>query len=97
MTELLETNEQLLHDYKGMAVKHGQSWEQFLPFTKEFESIAHKENFTFIGMPIDGIAFEDDAIKFIEVKTGKSQLSNKQKQVKELIQKKQVEWHELRF
>ena len=48
-------------------------------------------------MPIDGISFDDDGIKFIEIKTGKSQLNQKQKQVKDHVQKKNVEWIELRL
>ena len=62
-----------------------------------FGKVAKRENFVFIGMPIDGISFDDDGIKFIEVKTGKSQLNTKQKQVRDHVQKKNVEWIELRF
>jgi len=83
--------------YKSTAVKHGQHWEQFAPFMDDFSKVAQRENFVFIGMPIDGISFDDDAIKFIEIKTGKSQLNQKQKQVKHHIQNKNVEWIELRF
>ena len=97
ITSLIKQNKKLKFDYQSKNVKHGKSFEHFVPFTPEFEQIADKNNFTFIGMPIDGIAFEEDAIKFIEIKTGSSQLSQKQKRVKELIQNKQVEWHELRF
>ena len=83
--------------YRSTAVKHGQHWEQFVPFMDDFAKVAQRENFVFIGMPIDGISFDDDAIKFIEIKTGKSQLNQKQRQVKKLIEGKQVEWIELRF
>lgn len=83
--------------YKSTAVKHGQHWEQFVPFMDDFAKVAQRENFVFIGMPIDGISFDDDAIKFIEVKTGKSQLNKKQQQVKQQVQNKHVQWIELRF
>ena len=83
--------------YKSMYVKHGKSWEHFVPFMQEFEQVANKDNFVFIGSPIDGIAFDDDAIKFIEIKTGSSQLSKNQKRVKQLVEGKKVSWHELRF
>src|SRR3989344_4077635 len=89
--------EEITFSYKSAAVKHGQHWEQFVPFMDAFTQVAQRENFVFIGMPIDGISFDDDAIKFIEIKTGKSQLNQKQKQVKEHIQKKNVEWIDLRF
>lgn len=83
--------------YKSTAVKHGQHWEQFVPFMEDFSKVATKENFVFIGMPIDGISFDADAIKFIEIKTGKSSLNKKQQQVKQHVQDKQVQWIELRF
>ena len=94
---LAKQNKKLRFDFQSISVKHGKSFEHFVPFTPEFRKIADKNNFTFIGMPVDGIAFEEDAVKFIEIKTGSSQLSQKQKKIKELIQNKQVEWHELRF
>lgn len=78
-------------------VKHGKSWEQFVPFMPEFEKIASKDNFMFLGNPIDGIAFDEDAIKFIEFKTGTSRLSPKQQRIKKQIEEKNVEWHELRY
>ena len=83
--------------YKSMYVKHGKSWEHFVPFMPEFEQVANKDNFVFIGSPIDGIAFDEDAIKFIEIKTGTSQLNKNQKRVKQLVEDKKVSWHELRF
>ena len=87
----------LEHDHKSMFVKHGKAWEHFVPFTSDFEKIASKENFRFMGSPIDGISFDEDAIKFIEIKTGTSELSGKQKKIKKQVQEKNVEWHELRY
>jgi len=88
---------ELEHDHKSMFVKHGKAWEHFVPFTQDFEKIANKENFRFMGSPIDGISFDEDAIKFIEIKTGTSELSGKQKKIKKQVQEKKVEWHELRY
>lgn len=96
LEELKKIHGELTFKLKSTQVKHGKSWEHFVPFMAEFEKIANKDNFTFIGMPIDGIAFDDDAIKFIEVKTGKSALNAKQRQVKALVQDKRIEWHEIR-
>jgi len=89
--------DKLRFDFRSKVVTHGQSWEQFVPFMTEFEKISKKENFTFIGMPIDGISFDEDSIKFIEIKTGTSQLNKKQKHVRDLVKEKKVEWFELRF
>ena len=80
---------------KSQQVKFGKSFEHFVPFTKDFPG--NRENTVFLGMPLDFIAFEEDCIKFIEVKTGQSQLSSKQKHIKQLIEAKNVEFHELRF
>lgn len=94
---LQEKINELQFNLRSKAVLHGKNWEQFVPFMQEFEKIAKKENFTFIGMPIDGICFDEDAVKFIEVKTGSSQLSAKQRRIRDMIKDKKVEWHELRF
>lgn len=80
---------------KSQQVKYGKSFEHFVPFIDKFP--ADRENTIFLGMPLDFIAFEDDSIKFIEVKTGVSQLSNKQKHIKQLVEEKKISWHELRY
>ncbi|HLD02250.1 MAG TPA: Holliday junction resolvase-like protein [Candidatus Nanoarchaeia archaeon] len=82
-------------DYRSMYVKHGKNWENFAPFMKEFPG--KKENFRFIGNPIDGIVFDEDEIKFVEIKTGKSNLNEKQKSIKSLVDNKKISFHELRF
>jgi predicted Holliday junction resolvase-like endonuclease len=89
--------EELQFAHRSQSVKHGKNWEHFVPFMKNFEEIANKDNFVFIGMPIDGIAFDEDAIKFIEIKTGKGQLSAKQRQVRDLIKEGKVKWVELKY
>ena len=86
---------ELEHKYMSMNVKHGNQFESFVPFMENYPG--KKENTVFIGRPVDFISFDDDSVKFVEVKTGKSGLNEKQKKVKELIEGKNVEWHELRF
>lgn len=96
--KLLDMNSRLKKagfDYKSMYVKHGKNWENFAPFMKGFPG--NKENFRFIGNPIDGVIFDDDEIKFVEIKTGKSNLNEKQKRIKSLVDNKKVRFHELRF
>lgn len=97
LKELRNIHDELKHDYLSKSVKHGQHWEQFAPFSKEFDKIASRENFAFIGQPIDGIAFDQDSVKFIEFKTGNSNLNIRQRMIKNLIENKKVSWHELRF
>jgi predicted Holliday junction resolvase-like endonuclease len=92
---LKEEMAKLQHSKKSVEVRHGKTWEEFVPFLNDFPYT--KENFKFIGMPIDGIAFEEDKIAFVEIKTGKSRMSEKQRRVKELVQNKKVEFKELRY
>lgn len=82
-------------DNRSIHVKHGKHWENFVPFMKDFPG--DKGNFRFIGNPIDGIIFDDDEIKFVEIKTGKSQLNDRQRKVRDLVEKKRVSWKELRY
>ena len=97
LDELKKINEKLRFDYRSKVVKHGKNWENFVPFMPDFEKIANKDNFVFLGMPIDGISFDDDNIKFIEIKTGTSQLNQKQRKIRDMVRDKKVKWHELRY
>jgi predicted Holliday junction resolvase-like endonuclease len=85
---------ELLFSKQSQSVKYGQLTEQWLPFSKNFPF--DSQNFRFIGKPIDGLSFESDKVVFVEFKTNKSQLSDSQKRVKELVKDKKVEWFELR-
>lgn len=87
--------EQLQFDLKSCQVKYGKAWEKFVPFMKSFPY--NPNDFKFIGEPIDGIVFDQNKIVFVEIKTGKAQLSQKQRNVKELVGKKKVEWEEIRY
>ena len=79
----------------SQSVKFGQMSEQWLPFSKNFPYSS--KTFKFLGQPIDGIAFEDGKIVFCEFKTGSSQLSDRQKQIKKLVEGKKIEWFEMRM
>ena len=77
-------------------VKFGKTFEQFAPFTKKFTE-DDRNNFIFLGIPIDGVIFGKDKIKFVEIKTGESQLSGKQKRIKKMISRGEVEFTEVRY
>ncbi|HPM86000.1 MAG: Holliday junction resolvase-like protein [Candidatus ainarchaeum sp.] len=80
---------------KSQSVKYGQLTEQWIPFSDKYPY--NSQNFRFIGKPIDGISFEDDKIVFVEFKTNTSQLSETQRNVKELVENKKVEWLKFRI
>ena len=78
----------LLSQKKSSEVRTGQIAEQLVPFLDKFKY--NPKNAHFIGMPIDYIVFNDDEVVFVEVKTGKSILSNKQKNIKSLVDSSKV-------
>jgi len=66
-----------------------------MPFLRQYPYDAG--NFRFIGTPIDGVQFENDKIVFVEFKTSTSQLSEKQKKIKEQIAAKKIIFEEFRI
>ncbi len=57
----------------------------------------------FLGTPVDLIVFDGlsvgalEQVVFVEIKTGASQLSTRERRVREAIQAGRVAWEELRF
>ena len=92
---LTQNNINLLSQKKSSEVRLGQISEQLAPFLNGFSY--DTKSTKFLGQPIDFLCFEPDKVVFVEVKTGKSQLSEKQKHIKELILNKQVFWEEFRI
>jgi predicted Holliday junction resolvase-like endonuclease len=85
----------LLSQKKSSEVRLGNIAEKLAPFLDYFSfdpECAH-----FLGQPIDYVVFEDDLITFVEIKSGKSQLSSKQRHIRDLINNKQVAWKEIRI
>jgi len=86
--------------FKSSAVNWGFTVENFVPFIDTFP--IPPEDVNFLGKPIDYIGFTDTDSKsacnvhFIEVKSGKSFLSQKQKNIKLAIEEGRVQWHEVR-
>ncbi|MCX5835737.1 MAG: hypothetical protein NTX62_01960 [Deltaproteobacteria bacterium] len=88
-----ERLQQLRFDKNSQSVRYGKTVEQWIPFSSNFPF--SRQDFRFIGAPIDGIAFEKDKIVFVEFKAGDSKLSEKQKQIRQLVENKKIEWFEL--
>lgn len=85
----------LKREKKSMSILHGKVIEQFAPFMKNYPFEPKK--FRFIGSPVDGLQFNDDKILFVEFKTGNSKLSEEERRIKELVEKKKVEWFEIKW
>lgn len=89
---------------KQRAVIKGQVSEQVFPLlTNEIKNLSDAR---FIGDPVDYIVFDglsDESqqnpirIRFIEVKTGSSQLNRREEKVKDAILDKRVEWKEIKL
>jgi len=84
----IQTNRQRL------LTKHGLIFEQLIPFSKNFPGDAR--DFRFLGNPIDGVIFAKDKVQFVEIKMNQSVLSERQKEIRDMVQKKKVEWVEVR-
>lgn len=80
---------------RSISSKYGKMSEQFMPFLSDYPY--DPQNFRFLGSPIDGVQFEDDKIVFIEFKTSESQLSVKQKNIRDIIDEGRVIFEEHRL
>jgi predicted Holliday junction resolvase-like endonuclease len=87
--------EELKHRKKSYEVKTGKWAENFAPVLDGFP--VDKNHTRFVGNPIDFIGWDDKWFYVIEVKTGSSQLSNNQKHIKDLVERKRVQWCEHRL
>lgn len=84
-----------LSQKKSSEVRLGNIAEKLAPFLEDFPY--DPEDAIFAGKPIDYIVFDDAAIVFVEIKSGKSQLSSKQRHIRDLIKANCVEWKEIRI
>lgn len=91
---LSEELRELKSQQQSKSVRLGQLTEQVIPLHVDF-GIDYK---CLVPMfrPIDYLAFEEDKITFIEIKMGKSQLSQKQKNIRGLIEQGKVYFKEIR-
>jgi len=90
-----QTRKTTLSQKKSSEVRLGHIAEKLAPFLEDFPY--SPEDATFLGQPIDYIVFDDSSVVFVEIKTGKSKLSAKQRHIRDLIKNKFVEWKEIRI
>ena len=82
---------------RSSAVTRGKVTEHIVPYLPGFD--LDPKDIRFLGTPIDLIAFkglnasaEEIEIVFIEVKTGRSALSARERAVKKAVEQKRVSW-----
>jgi predicted Holliday junction resolvase-like endonuclease len=86
---------------KSRAVTLGKVTEHVLPFLPGFQH--NPKDARFIGTPVDFIIFDglDEGevrqITFVEVKTGSSSLTKRERQIREAVKQQQIAWEELRI
>lgn len=82
--------EKLFGQKKSSEVRTGKIAEQMAPFLKDYP--LNPATARFLGDPLDFVHLDHDKITFVEVKSGKSQLSKKQKNLRDLIEAGKVEF-----
>lgn len=82
--------EKLIGQKKSSEVRTGKIVEQISPFLANYPM--NPDTARFIGDPIDFVHFDEDKVTFVEVKSGKSQLSKKQRHIQDLIKSGKVDF-----
>jgi len=85
---------------RSLAVTVGKVYEQLVPHLPDFEF--NPKDARFIGSPVDFVVFdglndgEVRSVVFVEVKTGRSDLSSRERRVKDAVKAGRVKWTEVR-
>jgi predicted Holliday junction resolvase-like endonuclease len=85
---------------QSRAVTRGQIYEQLVPYLPDFPF--NPKDAQFLGRPVDFVVFDglDEGevrrVVFVEVKTGASTLTTRERRVRDAIRAGRVEWKELR-
>ena len=80
---------------KILSTKYGKLTEQFLPLVESYPW--DPSNFRFLGSPIDGVQFDDERIILIEFKSGNSQLSSRQRKIRDQVKNHKVEFEVIKI
>ena len=98
LAEAHEVNRKILSQKKSSETRLGQITEHLAPLLDQFPY--DPKSLHFLGDPIDFISFDlhsaDPAVVFIEVKSGNSKLSSRQRLIKKLVEKGSIRFEELR-
>ncbi len=86
---------------RSRSVLAGQFSEQLAPYLPDFPFKPTEARF--IGKPIDFLVFKGmdekniDEVVFVEVKSGRANLSTHERKLKDVIKEKKVRWYEYRI
>ena len=90
-----DSNRELISSKKSTEVRTGQLVEVWVPLLEDFKY--NKKDARFLGNPIDYVIFDKDEVVFLEVKSGGSRLSKKQRHIRDLIKEGKVVFKEMRL
>jgi predicted Holliday junction resolvase-like endonuclease len=82
-------------DAQSRSTRYGNITEQFAPWMERWPFEA-REGFRFLGKPVDGVQFADDAVYFVEIKAAGSRLQPSQRAVRDAVLEGRVGWVEFR-
>jgi len=86
---------------RSLAVTAGKVHEQLVPYLPDFGF--NPKDARFLGSPVDLVVFDGLAagqvrrVVFLEVKTGGAALTTRERQVRDVIDAREVVWAELRL
>jgi predicted Holliday junction resolvase-like endonuclease len=86
---------------RSQAVTLGKITEHFVPYLPDFPY--NPKDARFLGSPIDFVVFDGLSegqvknIVFVEVKTGASALSTRERRIRDAVQSGRVHWQECRY
>lgn len=95
LKEQQELKAKVTSQKKSSEVRLGHIAETLAPFLDQFEF--EPEQCSFLGQPIDYISFGEEEVTFIEVKSGNSQLSSKQRKIRDQVKNGKIKWKEIRI
>jgi predicted Holliday junction resolvase-like endonuclease len=85
---------------KSHAITIGKALEHFIPYLPSFAY--NPKDARFLGTPVDFVVFDGldaghvKSIAFVEVKTGTSQLTSRERQIRDAVRQGRVDWIEIR-
>ncbi|MEX2157484.1 MAG: Holliday junction resolvase-like protein [Gemmatimonadales bacterium] len=85
---------------RSLAVTAGKVHEQLIPYLPEFGY--NPKDARFLGSPVDLVVFDGLAegqvrrVVFLEVKTGGAPLTSRERQLRDVVEAREVAWAELR-
>jgi predicted Holliday junction resolvase-like endonuclease len=88
---------------QSRSVLNGQTLEQIAPYLPDLLDEFNPADARFLGQPVDYVIFDGDdeghveRVVFVEVKTGRSTLSGRQREIKAVVESHQVEFRTVRL